>query len=209
VAVNVGVHEPVSNGSNSSKERVKNVSLWIDQEGEITQRYQKVHLFDVDVGEGTPALRESDSVEPGSSITPPFKTPVGTVGLMICFDLRFPELSTHLLTHYPNNIPSILTYPSAFTAPTGKVHWLPLLQARAIETQCYVVAAAQVGNHNEKRVSYGHSTVIGPWGEVLVELGGEWEGEPEVAVVDVDEEAVKEARRRVPLRRRWDVYGQP
>jgi predicted amidohydrolase len=128
---------------------------------------------------------------------------------MICFDLRFPELSTHLVTGYGQNSPSILTYPSAFTIPTGKVHWLPLLQARAIETQCYVVAAAQVGAHNEKRMSYGHSTVIGPWGEVLVEMGGEWKGEPEISVVEVNEVQVSEARRKVPLRRRWDVYGQP
>jgi deaminated glutathione amidase len=205
------VHEPALNTTVATDptERVKNVSLWIDENGHPSHRYQKLHLFDVDVGEDTPALRESASVEPGSSITPPFKTPVGNVGLMICFDLRFPELSTHLVTGYPQNTPTILTYPSAFTVPTGKVHWLPLLQARAIETQCYVVAAAQVGQHNEKRVSYGHGVVIGPWGEVLADLGGEWKGEPEIAVVDVNEEQVLEARRKVPLRRRWDVYGQP
>jgi predicted amidohydrolase len=105
---------------------------------------------------------------------------------------------------------SIITYPSAFTVPTGKAHWEVLLRARAIETQSYVVAAAQVGNHNEKRVSYGHSLVVDPWGKVLVELGGvgEWKGEPELGVFDIDEDLLAKIRREMPLLRRTDVYPE-
>src|ERR1700760_3675057 len=100
--------------------------------------------------------------------------------------LRFPEPSIHLAQSNPSA--TLITYPSAFTIPTGKAHWSTLLRARAIETQSYVVAAAQVGQHNEKRASYGHSIVVGPWGDVLAELGGEWTGEPEIEVVDIDQE---------------------
>jgi deaminated glutathione amidase len=161
------------------------------------------------------------SVEAGNEIVPAFHTPVGTVGLLICFDvsfnvrvlhadnhqLRFPEPSLRLIESNP--AASIITYPSAFTIPTGKAHWKPLLQGRAIETQCYVIAAAQVGQHNERRASYGHSIVIGPWGDVLVELGEEWTGEPELGICEVSDEAVDEVRKKIPLRRRWDVYHKP
>jgi predicted amidohydrolase len=211
IAVNVGVHEPATthehdNESSETKQKVKNVSIWIDEKGELLHKYQKLHLFDIDIGDGRP-LKESDSVEAGKEILPAFKTPVGNVGLLICFDLRFPEPSLRILQSDPK--PDILTYPSAFTIPTGKVHWMPLLQARAIETQCYVVAAAQVGQHNEKRASYGHGVVIGPWGEVLAELSGEWKGEPDLAIVEVNSEDVDAARKKIPLARRWDVYNKP
>lgn len=95
-----------------------------------------------------------------------------------------------------------LLYPSAFTVPTGKVHWLPLLRSRAIECQTYVIAAAQVGAHSEKRTSYGHSIVIDPWGEVMAELGSEKKDEPEVIVADIDLDRVKKVRREMPLLRR-------
>lgn len=103
---------------------------------------------------------------------------------------------------------TLITYPSAFTIPTGKAHWSPLLRTRAIETQSYVVAAAQVGQHNEKRASYGHSMVVGPWGDVLVDLSGEWNGKPEIGICEVDDEETQRVRREVPLKRRWDVYGR-
>ena len=119
--------------------------------------------------------------------------------------MRFPEASLRLVqSDTPANV---ITYPSAFTIPTGKAHWSALLRARAIETQSFVIAAAQVGQHNEKRASYGHSMVVSPWGEVLVELSGEWGG-PEIGIVDLDPELVVNARRQVPLSRRWDVYGR-
>ncbi|KAF1989408.1 nitrilase [Aulographum hederae CBS 113979] len=206
--INVGVHEPSDSDAQGNvaadqKKKMKNTLLWIDEMGEIVQRYQKVHLFDVEIENG-PILRESDSTEAGNKLLPPFSTPVGKVGLMICFDLRFPEPSLHL--HRLGA--TLLTYPSAFTVPTGLAHWSPLLRARAIETQSYVIAAAQCGPHNEKRVSYGHSMVVSPWGEVVGELGGEWKGEPELLVCDVDAEKVESVRRGMPLKRRWDVYAE-
>ncbi|KAF2234589.1 putative nitrilase [Viridothelium virens] len=195
--INVGVHEPTSGG-----QRVKNTLLWIDEAGEIVQRYQKLHLFDVEV-EGGPIMRESDSVEPGNSILPPLNTPVGRVGLTICFDLRFPEISLALKRQNAQ----IITFPSAFTVPTGKAHWETLLRGRAIETQTYVLAGAQVGYHNQKRVSYGHSMIVSPWGEVLAELGGEDKG-PEIITADIDLDEVQRIKILMPLLRRTDVYPE-
>ena len=126
--------------------------------------------------------------------------------LLIILKLRFSEPSLHLTQSNPSA--TLITYPSAFTVPTGKAHWLPLLQARAIECQSYVVAAAQVGQHNEKRASYGHSMVIGPWGDVKVELGGEWNGEPVLGICEMNIDEVDNVRKQIPLRRRWDVYGR-
>ena len=111
--------------------------------------------------------------------------------------LRFPEISLALKRQNSQ----IITYPSAFTVPTGKAHWEVLLRARAIETQAYIIAAAQVGAHNEKRVSYGHSMIVSPWGEVVVELGGEWR-EPEVATADLDLSLVDRVKKEMPLLRR-------
>jgi predicted amidohydrolase len=144
------------------------------------------------------------SVQPGPSILPPFPTPIGLVGSLICFDLRFPEPSLALKRQGAQ----IITYPSAFTVPTGKAHWEILLRARAIETQAYVIAAAQAGRHNEKRVSYGHSIVVDPWGEVVCELGGEWKGEPELGIFEVDLSIGERVRREMPLKRRVDVYPE-
>ena len=115
--------------------------------------------------------------------------------------LRFPEISLALARMNCQ----IITYPSAFTVQTGMAHWEPLLRARAIETQSYVVAAAQVGAHNEKRVSYGHSMIISPWGEIIAKLGGQWE-EPVIATADIDLDLVKKIRTEMPLLRR--TYDQ-
>ena len=117
---------------------------------------------------------------------------------MICFDLRFPEIALALKRQRAD----VILYPSAFTVPTGKAHWLSLLRARAIECQAYCIAAAQVGAHNEKRTSYGHSIIIDPWGEVLAELGGEKKDEPEVIFAEIDLERVKRVKREMPLLRR-------
>lgn len=194
IAISVGAHEP-SDDKNSK--RLKNTSLWIDDQGQIAQRYQKVHLFDLDV-EGGPKMKESDIMEAGPKILPPFPTVVGKVGCMICFDLRFPEIALSLKRQNAD----VLLYPSAFTPETGKVHWHTLLRARAIETQCFVIAAAQVGAHNQKRSSYGHSIVISPWGEIMAELGEEKKDDPEVLVVDIDLERVKIVRKGMPQDRR-------
>ncbi|KAL8929803.1 MAG: hypothetical protein Q9208_000947 [Pyrenodesmia sp. 3 TL-2023] len=196
--ISVGIHEPAQDGK-----KVKNTLLWIDEHGEIKQRYQKLHLFDVDIPRG-PILKESNSVEKGMEIVKPFETPVGNVGMLICFDLRFPEPSLSLRREGAH----ILTYPSAFTVPTGIAHWSTLLRARAIETQSYVVAAAQVGSHNEKRTSYGHSMIVSPWGDVLAELGGEMKDEPEIALAEIDLERMEKIRKEMPLIRRTDVYPE-
>ncbi|PWY95074.1 carbon-nitrogen hydrolase [Aspergillus sclerotioniger CBS 115572] len=194
--INVGIHEPAANG------RIKNTLIWIDEKGDITQRYQKIHLFDVEIKDG-PVLKESASVEKGMEMLPPFETPVGRVGLSICFDLRFPEISLALRRQKAQ----IVTYPSAFTVPTGTAHWETLLRARAIETQSYVVAAAQAGPHNEKRRSYGHSMIINPWGEVVAKLGDEYQ-EPQIAAADIDLDLLAKVRREMPLLRRTDIYPE-
>lgn len=190
---------------------MKNTLLWIDETGFIAHRYQKLHLFDVEIKDG-PVLKESNSVENGLRIEDPFSTPVGRVGPLICFDLRFPEPSLALR----HRGVQILTYPSAFTVPTGKAHWETLLRARAIETQSYVVAAAQVGFHNEEKTrrSYGHSMIIDPWGRVVAELGGEEDEKGrgldvgEIACADIDLEGLEKVRREMPLLRRTDVYPE-
>nr|OQO22710.1 hypothetical protein B0A51_10820 [Rachicladosporium sp. CCFEE 5018] len=198
--ISVGVHEP---SDDPASKRIKNTLLWISAKGEITQRYQKLHLFDLEIP-GGPSLRESNTTEPGNEILPPFESVIGKIGAMICFDLRFPEISLSLKRQGTD----VLLYPSAFTVPTGQAHWLPLLRARAIECESFVIAAAQVGAHNEKRTSYGHSIVISPWGEVLGELDGEKKDEPEVLLVDIDLEKAVEMRKRLPLLRRTDVYPE-
>ncbi|KKZ61751.1 hypothetical protein EMCG_03699 [[Emmonsia] crescens] len=199
LSINVGIHEPVEGG-----EKVKNTLIWIDEMGEITQRYQKIHLFDVEIKDG-PVLKESRRVEKGMEILPPFNTPVGRVGLSICFDLRFPEISLSLKRQNAQ----IITYPSAFTVPTGQAHWEILLRARAIETQSYVIAAAQSGAHNPKRVSYGHSMIVNPWGEVVAKLGGgNVSQEPEIVIAEIDLQLLEKVRREMPLLRRTDVYPE-
>ena len=165
------------------------------------------------------------SVEKGSSILPPFETSVGRVGMTICFDLRFPEISLALHRQKAD----IITYPSAFTVPTGHAHWKTLQRARAIETQAYVIAAAQSGHHNEKRVSYvcpsevdcipnivnlkliigkGNSLIISPWGDVLAELGIGDEAKGQIATAEIDLGEVQRIKKTMPLLRRTDVYPE-
>ncbi|KAL2265014.1 hypothetical protein VTJ83DRAFT_7524 [Remersonia thermophila] len=200
--IHVGVHEP-----GDSPGKIKNTLLWINEDGQVTQRYQKIHLFDVDI-QGGPVLKESASVEPGTKVLAPFDTAVGKVGSAICFDLRFPEVGLALRRQAAD----ILTFPSAFTVPTGRAHWEVLLRARAIETQSYVIAAAQVGRHNEKRVSYGHTMIVDPWGRILAELGGgedaTAEDSPALATAEIDLDLLAKVRAEVPLRRRTDVYPE-
>lgn len=161
-------------------------------------------------------MKESNTTLPGSKIIPPFQSSELSdlrIGSQICFDLRFPEPAIQLRRLGAN----IIVYPSAFTVPTGQMgHWEILLRARAIETQCYVVAAAQCGRHNEKRVSYGDSLVVDPKGLIVGRLsrvedsGEEKEGarEPELLVFEVDGETVEDARKAIPLQRRTDVYPE-
>lgn len=208
----MGIHEPTAPPS----QRIKNTLIWIDENGNIKHRYQKLHLFDVDLrSDGGPVIRESDSVEPGVKIVSPIDTCVkglGKMGLMICFDLRFPEISLALKRQGAE----VLVYPSAFTVPTGKAHWETLLKARAVECQAWVVAAAQCGRHNDKRVSYGETMVCSPRGDVAGRLERvtnaekEIDGmrEPDLLLVDLDMEVGRSVRRSMPLLRRTDVYPE-
>ncbi|KAI1898527.1 hypothetical protein AGOR_G00073280 [Albula goreensis] len=172
--------------------RIYNSHIIINDQGQIVSVYRKGHLFDVELtGKGV-SLKESAFTIPGPSLTPPVQTPIGKVGLGICYDLRFPELSLALLQHGAE----ILTYPSAFTVTTGAAHWEVLLRARAIEAQCFVLAAAQVGSHHAKRASYGHALAVDPWGMVMGDCGGVETG---MALVEIDMQKLKDTRRDMPV----------
>uniref|UniRef100_A0A183BV33 Zinc finger protein 593 homolog n=1 Tax=Globodera pallida TaxID=36090 RepID=A0A183BV33_GLOPA len=142
----------------------RNTHLVIDAEGKTRAEYDKLHLFDLDLP-GKVRLMESEFSSHGHKLVPPVETPVGRLGLSICYDLRFPELSLY----HRHKGAEVLSFPSSFTLNTGMAHWESLLRARAIECQCYVVAAAQTGKHNDKRISYGHSMVVDPWGTVVAQ----------------------------------------
>ncbi|KAL8595196.1 hypothetical protein ACOMHN_013869 [Nucella lapillus] len=188
-------------GSGSDSDRAHNTHLVIDSEGKVVAAYSKSHLFDLDL-QGRLRLCESDYTVPGKSIVSPVSTPVGKVALSSCYDVRFPELSLALTQAGAD----ILTYPSAFTQTTGMAHWEVLLRARAIENQCYVVAAAQTGKHNAKRSSYGHAMIVDPWGTVVAQCR---EG-TDVAVAEVDLTYLAKIRQEMPVRshRRHDLYPE-
>lgn len=171
-----------------SAERVKNACVHIDSTGDIRSIYRKIHLFDVDLPDGT-RLKESETVEPGDE-TVVTDTPFGKLGLSVCYDLRFGELYRALVDQGA----IALAVPAAFTLTTGKDHWHVLLRARAIEAQSYVLAAAQTGHHYGKRRSYGHALICDPWGTILAECG---EGEG-AAVAWLDPEVVAKIRRSLP-----------
>ncbi|PWJ15896.1 carbon-nitrogen hydrolase family protein [Jannaschia seohaensis] len=169
--------------------RYLNHTVLVDPSGEIVARYDKIHLFDVFL-EGRPATGESSRYAPGETAVLA-DTPFGPLGMTICYDLRFP----HLYRDYALAGANVLFAPSAFTVPTGRAHWEVLLRARAIETGSYVVAAAQVGNHADGRVTWGHSLIVSPWGEVMADLGGEAPGQ---ITLDLPLNAVESARRQIP-----------
>ncbi|WP_301388145.1 carbon-nitrogen hydrolase family protein [Thalassolituus sp. UBA2590] len=172
--------------------RVRSASLVFNPEGELVKRYDKIHLFDVDVGDAQGSYRESDTFSSGSDIVN-IETPVGNIGLTICFDLRFPEQYQALRDAGAD----IILVPAAFTHTTGEAHWEILLKARAIETQCYVLAANQCGWHDDKRRTWGHSMIIDPWGESL----GMLHESPGVIVADVDLKVLEDLRKKMPLTR--------
>ena len=148
-------------------------------------------MFDETVNDAQTEYSESHSYEAGSAIAT-LKTPLGHLGLSVCYDMRFPELYRDFFKLGVE----IVTVPAAFTAVTGEAHWESLLRARAIENQCYVIAAAQGGRHNEKRETWGHSMVIDPWGNILVSLE---KGEG-IAVADIDIDYLNDIRARMPIR---------
>jgi len=169
--------------------KVANRGFVIDREGEIRARYDKLHLFDVDLPTGE-TWRESNVYSPGSGVVLVNGTPVGKLGLTICYDLRFPGLFARLAEANAD----IIAVPAAFTVPTGKAHWHVLLRARAIEAGLFVVAAAQVGHHEDGRNTFGHSLVVDPWGDVLLDMGDT----PGVGFADVDLKRISDVRGRIP-----------
>jgi predicted amidohydrolase len=170
--------------------KLVNRGFVIDDGGEVCSRYDKIHLFDVDLPTGE-SWRESAMYEAGRGAVVVPNTPVGKLGLTICYDLRFPELFQRLSEAGAD----LIAVPAAFTVPTGQAHWQVLLRARAIEAELFVVAAAQAGKHEDGRETYGHSLVADPWGELLLEMGKE----PGLAFADIDLARIADVRSRIPV----------
>ncbi|MEE4317407.1 carbon-nitrogen hydrolase family protein [Erythrobacter dokdonensis] len=167
-----------------------NRSFFFRGQGADPVTYDKIHMFDVQLATGE-AWRESAAYEPGREVVTVEDTPIGRLGLTVCYDLRFPALFGALGDRRCDAI----AVPAAFTKPTGEAHWHVMLRARAIEAQAFVIAAAQVGRHEDGRETYGHSLVVDPWGEVLLDMGGQ---EPGLALCDIDFGRISEVRRQVP-----------
>jgi predicted amidohydrolase len=172
----------------ASPEKAANRSFLIDRRGEVVARYDKIHMFDVDLAGGE-SYRESDTYRPGE-LAMIADLPWGRLGLTVCYDLRFPALYRALAEAGA----SFLAIPSAFTRQTGEAHWHVLQRARAIENGCFVLAAAQGGKHENGRETYGHSLVVDPWGRILAEGGTE----PGVVMAQIDPSEIVAARSRIP-----------
>ena len=172
----------------ASHEKAVNRSFLIDRKGDIAARYDKIHMFDVDLAGGE-SYRESNTYRPGE-LAVVSDLPWGRLGLTVCYDLRFPALYRALAEAGA----SFLAIPSAFTRQTGEAHWHVLLRARAIENGCFVFAAAQGGKHESGRETFGHSLIIDPWGRILAEGGTE----PGVVMAEIDPAEVAAARAKIP-----------
>ncbi|XP_065214089.1 deaminated glutathione amidase [Planococcus citri] len=181
-----------------TNEKVTNTHLVINNEGDIVGEYNKIHTFDVELSNRS--MCESSYVEKGNTIVPPVDTPVGKLGLAVCYDLRFPEIGIALREMGAD----ILTYPSAFMFETGAVHWESLLRSRAIENQCYVIAAAQTGFSTPKRRLWGHAMIIDPSGTITAQCS---EGS-NIAVAAIDKDSLEKTRLAMPLlsQKRFDLY---
>lgn len=192
-----GVHE-----ASNDMEKIYNTHILINNKGQLVAMYRKIHLFDMDNKDTGVRLMESDYVLKGMEIVPPVSTPIGNLALSICYDVRFPELSLTLR----NMGAQILTYPSAFTYQTGAAHWEVMLRARAIENQCYVIAAAQTGAHNKKRMSWGHAMIVDPWGAIIAQCA-EKTG---IALAEIDLVLLEKIRKNMPCEehRRTDLYPE-
>ncbi|KAG4301742.1 hypothetical protein PCK1_002005 [Pneumocystis canis] len=202
IHASVGLHEPIL-----SKTRIANVCVWIDDQGNITHKYQKLHLFCINMV-GDQRMKESKYIEEGKDIVPPFETPIGKVGLAICHDLRYPEMSIRLR----NLGAEVITYPSAFIS--RKVYFIEFLYINSLKelaliSNClsYIIAANQTGKHNETRESYGHSMIADPWGVVLASCSNVSK-EPTFCIADIDLSIVHKVRQELPLMRRTDVYPE-
>jgi deaminated glutathione amidase len=174
--------------STGGEERLANRSFLLDSKGAIVARYDKIHMFDIDLPGGE-SYRESNAYRPGGE-TVVAETPWGRLGMSVCYDVRFP----HLYRALAQAGADFLVVPSVFTVPTGQAHWHVLLRARAIENGCFVLAPAQWGEHAAGRKSYGHSLIVDPWGKVLAD-GGEAVG---IVTAKIDPAKIAEARRSVP-----------
>jgi len=166
-----------------------NRAFVIDADGRIAARYDKIHMFDVQLATGE-SWRESSAYVAGQQVVTAV-TPLGRLGITICYDIRFPALFEEL----GKRSCDVIAIPAAFTVPTGKAHWHLLQRARAVEASAYIIAAAQVGAHVDGRHTYGHSLVVDPWGEVLLDMGGE---APGLAFAEIDQARVGEIRQQLP-----------
>lgn len=182
----------------SDNGRISNRTFVIDPNGVVSATYDKIHMFDVDLKNGQ-SYRESATYKPGDTAVV-VDLPWGRAGLTICYDIRFPALYAHLA----NAGADFIGIPSAFTRTTGRAHWHVLLRARAIETGCWVFAAAQCGDHAGGRQTYGHSLIVDPWGEIVSEAGKV----PGVIVADIDPARVATARRSIPSLANGRSYHQ-
>ena len=182
----------------SGKEKAANRSLFIDAEGEIAARYDKIHLFDADTPDGK-SYRESNAFAPGEQAVVA-KTAWANLGLSICYDMRFAYLYRALAKQGAD----MIAVPAAFTVPTGRAHWEVLLRARAIETGAFVMAPAQGGLHEDGRTTYGHSLVAGPWGEVIARLDHD---HPAILTATLDFAEVARARQALPQLRHDREFG--
>lgn len=170
-------------------DRFANRSFLIGRDGDILARYDKIHMFDVEVGDGQ-NYRESRAYRPGETAVLA-QTPVGKLGLTICYDVRFPHLHRALAKAGAD----VLAIPAAFTRVTGEAHWHTLVRARAVETGCFVLAPAQAGKHEDGRETFGHSLIVSPWGDILAEGSA---AEPGLVMAEIDLLEVTKARARIP-----------
>jgi predicted amidohydrolase len=186
-------------GTGENERRLANRSYLVNPDGAVVARYDKIHMFDVDLAGGE-SYRESNAFRPGGQ-TVLAETPWGTLGMTVCYDLRFP----HLYRSLAQAGADFLAIPSAFTVPTGQAHWHVLMRARAIENGCFVFAPAQWGEHAEGRRTYGHSLIVDPWGAVLADAG---EG---VGIISarIELDAIAKARRMVPSLQHDRVFSTP
>lgn len=169
--------------------RWANRSFLIDGSGAIAACYDKIHMFDVELATGE-TWRESAAYAPGEAVTTA-NTPAGRLGMAVCYDVRFPALFEEL----GRQCCDLIAIPAAFTVPTGKAHWHLLQRTRAVEASAYVVAAAQVGEHADGRRTYGHSLVVDPWGEVVLDIGGD---APGMGFAEIDPARIAEVRQQLP-----------
>ena len=204
LAAGLGIHLLIGSAlvkrDDPADPRAANRSILVGPDGAVIARYDKIHLFDVDLPTGE-RIRESEAYAPGDrAVTAP--TPWGGLGMTVCYDVRFPHLHRQLAAGGAD----LIAVPSAFTRPTGEAHWATLLRARAIETGAFVLAPAQGGLHADGRSTWGRSTIVGPWGDVLAASDDD---EPCVLVAELDMSAVVKARGSIPALRHDREYARP